>query len=182
MTYPRSHIVAEGESGFFHVVSRYVRRAFLCGHDEHTGQDYEHRRQWIEARIIELAECFCVSVYAYAVMSNHFHVVLHVDPAATAALSDKEVARRWLTTFPGRLKHDDSPEVADRLTLSITGRPERVAELRKRLGSLSWFMKALNEPIARRANREDNCKGKFWESRFKCQALLEEQAVLSCMA
>jgi len=68
------------------------------------------------------------------------------------------------------------------LALSITGRPDRVAELRKRLGSLSWFMKALNEPIARRANREDNCKGKFWESRFKCQALLEEHAVLSCMA
>ena len=111
----------------------------------------------------------------------------------------------WLTAFPGRLNHDDSPQVAEWLTLAITGRPERVAELRKRLGSLSWFMKALNEPIARRANREDNCThgrsfrtrsfrcrenrtcctpcaGKFWESRFKCQALLEDHAVLSCMA
>jgi hypothetical protein len=67
MTYPRSHIVAEGESGFFHVVSRCVRRAFLCGQDQVTGQNYEHRRQWIEARILELADCFCVSVYAYAV-------------------------------------------------------------------------------------------------------------------
>ena len=115
-------------------------------------------------------------------MHNHFHVVLHVDPDAVHDLSDEEVAKRWLTAFPGRLKHDDSPEVADMLTLSITGRPERVAELRNRLGSLSWFMKALNEPIARRANREDNCKGKFWESRFKCQALLENHAVLSCIA
>ncbi len=90
------------------------------------------------------------------------------------------------------------------LTLAITARPERITELRMRLGSLSWFMKALNEPIARRANREDKCThgrsfrrrffrwhenrtcctpcaGKFWESRFKCQALLEEEAVLSCM-
>ena len=67
MTYPRSHIVAEGEPGYFHVVSRCVRRAFLCGQDKLTGQDYEHRRQWIEARILELADCFCVSVYAYAV-------------------------------------------------------------------------------------------------------------------
>jgi len=182
MTYPRSHIVTEGEPGYFHVVSRCVRRAFLCGWDKLTGQSYEHRRQWIEARILELAECFAVSVYAYAVMSNHFHVVLHVDPAAATALSDEEVARRWLTAFPGRLKHDDNPEVADRLALAITGSPDRLTELRKRLGSLSWFMKALNEPIARRANQEDNCKGKFWESRFKCQALLEEHAVLSCMA
>ena len=182
MTYPRSHIVSDGEPGFFHVVSRCVRRAFLCGQDKHSGRCFEHRRHWIEARILELAECFAVSVYAYSVMSNHFHVVLHVDPSAVADLSDDEVAKRWLTAFPGRLKHDDSQEVAEMLTLAITARPNRVTELRKRLGSLSWFMKALNEPIARRANREDDCKGKFWESRFKCQALLEEEAVLSCMA
>ena len=182
MTYPRSHIVDEDAPGFYHVVSRCVRRAFLCGWDKFTGHSYEHRRQWIEARILELAECFAVSVYAYAVMSNHFHIVLHVDPVALHELSDKEVASRWLTAFPGPLKHDPSDETAERMILAITGNPERIAELRKRLGSLSWFMKALNEPIARRANREDNCKGKFWESRFKCQALLEEHAVLSCMA
>ena len=105
-----------------------------------------------------------------------------MDPSTVEELSDEEVAKRWLTAFPGRLKHDDSPEVAEMLTRAITARPDRVAELRKRLGSLSWFMKALNEPIAKRANREDDCKGKFWESRFKCQALLEEEAVLSCMA
>ena len=182
MTYPRSHIVADGEPGFFHVVSRCVRRAFLCGQDNVTGRSFEHRRHWIEARILELAECFAVSVYAYSVMSNHFHVVLHVDPAAATEITDEEVAKRWLTAFPGRLRHDDSQEIAEMLSLAITAHPERVAELRKRLGSLSWFMKALNEPIARRANREDQCKGKFWESRFKCQALLEEEAVLSCMA
>lgn len=96
-------------------------------------------------------------------------------------LGDEEVARRWLTAFPGPLKHDDSPELAERFQLAILGNPERLTALRKRLGSLSWFMKALNEPIARQANREDGCKGKFWEGRFKCQALLEDHAVLSCM-
>jgi hypothetical protein len=115
-------------------------------------------------------------------VSNHFHIVLHVDPGAAQALSDEEVAQRWLRAFPGRLKHDNSPELPERMALAITGNPERVAEIRARLGSLSWFMKALNEPIARQANREDGCKGKFWEGRFKCQALLEEHAVLSCMA
>jgi len=182
MTYPRSHLVSEDSPGYYHVVTRCVRRAFLCGKDELTGQCFEHRRQWIEARILELSECFSVSVYAWAVMSNHCHVVLHVDPREAQSLSDEEVARRWLTAFSGVLKNNDNPELAEHFALAITGNPERVTELRKRLGSLSWFMKALNEPIARRANREDNCKGKFWESRFKCQALLEEQAVLSCMA
>ena len=181
MTYPRSHLVSEDEPGFYHVVSRCVRRAFLCGQDKVTGQCFEHRRQWLEARILELAECFAVSVYAYAVMSNHCHIVVHIDPGEAWTLPDEEVARRWLRAFPGALKHDDSPELAERLALAILGDPDRLTELRKRLGSLSWFMKALNEPIARRANREDGCKGKFWESRFKCQALLEPHAVVSCM-
>jgi hypothetical protein len=115
-------------------------------------------------------------------VSNHCHVVLHVDPDAAQAFSDEEVARRWLKAFPGRLKHDADPKSRERAILAIVGVPDRVTELRKRLGSLSWFMKALNEPIARQANREESCKGKFWEGRFKCQALLDEQAVLSCMA
>jgi hypothetical protein len=50
------------------------------------------------------------------------------------------------------------------------------------LGDLGWFMKCFNEPIARQANKEDGCTGHFWESRYKSQALLSEEALLSCMA
>jgi len=182
MTYPRSQLVSDEEPGFYHCVSRCVRRAFLCGRDTFTGKSFEHRRQWIERRIHELAEHFAVSVFAYAVMSNHFHIVLRNDPHQARAWSDREVAERWLALFPGSISNRDDPACVEKATLALLGNAERLAVIRQRLGSISWFMRALNEPIARMANREDGCTGRFWEGRFKCQALLDEQAVLSCMA
>jgi hypothetical protein len=56
-----------------------------------------------------------------------------------------------------------------------------LAEKRRRLSCLSWFMKFLIEPIAKLANREDGLQGHFWESRFKAQPLLDETAVLAAM-
>ncbi len=70
---------------------------------------------------------------------------------------------------------------ANKRAEALAGNVERIKELRERLCDLSWFMRCLAEPIARRANREDGCKGHFWEARFKCQTLLDETAVLSAM-
>jgi hypothetical protein len=69
----------------------------------------------------------------------------------------------------------------DKEICALADRPERIAELRRRLSSLSWFMGRLNESIARAANKEDKVKGRFWESRFKCQALLDDAATACCM-
>ena len=129
-----------------------------------------------------LADCFAVGLYAYAVMSNHVHVVLHVDPRVAETWSDEEVAERWVRLFPVRVNGVIEEQLCEQRARRLQGDPERMAELRSRLGSLSWFMRCLNEPIARQANREDDCTGRFWEGRFKSQALLDERAVLSCMA
>jgi REP element-mobilizing transposase RayT len=94
MTYPRSQLINDEEPGFYHCVSRCVRRAFLCGRDPQSGRSFEHRRQWIENRIFALAENFAVSVFAYAVMCNHFHIVLRNDPQQAWGWSDCEVAER----------------------------------------------------------------------------------------
>jgi REP element-mobilizing transposase RayT len=182
MTYARSQLVSDTAPGFYHCVSRCVRRAFLCGKDHYTGRSYEHRKGWVEDRLHTLAQAFSVSIYAYAVMSNHLHVVVRVDPTAVADWTDEEVARRWTHAYAGQ--YGDVPEqaVLDARVEQLLQQPDRLFELRARLGSLSWFMRALNEPIARMANREDHCTGHFWEGRFKSQVLLDEQAVLSCMA
>ena len=77
---------------------------------------------------------------------------------------------------------EDLERWSETRVVALLANPDKLKEIRSRLGSLSWFMRALNEPIARMANREDHCSGRFWEGRFKSQALLDEQAVLSCMA
>lgn len=181
MTYPRSHLVDSEAPCFYHVISRCVRRAWLCGDDPETGRSFEHRRAWIEKRILYLAQFFSVDVYAYAVMSNHYHIVLYFDPCACATWSDQDVARRWLAVRAGANRANEIED--DRVHLeSLLNDPQLVQTCRSRLGSLSWFMRCLNHPIACWANREDACTGHFWEGRFRSAVLLDEAAVLACMA
>lgn len=183
MTRPRSELVSLSETPWYHVVSRCVRRAFLCGEDAHTGKNFDHRRGWIEARIRQLASVFAIDVAAYAVMSNHYHIVLKVDAQRARELSDEEALRRWTQLFSGPLLVQRYLDARETLGEAEVQRVRQWAEeYRSRLADLSWYMRVLNEGIARRANKEDQVKGRFWEGRFKSQALLDEQAVLSAMA
>jgi REP element-mobilizing transposase RayT len=183
MATARFEMVTEGIEAVYHCISRCVRRAFLCGQDEYTGQSYEHRKEWIRQRIQELAAGYALEVAAYAVMSNHLHLVVRTRPDWVASWSDREVAERWLKLFSGsRIAEDKHPSSRESEIKALVGDEERLAELRVRLSSVSWFMRSLNEHVARLANREDGCKGRFWEGRFKCQALLDDAAVLACMA
>jgi hypothetical protein len=115
-------------------------------------------------------------------MENHYHTILRTRPDIVASWSDREVAIRWLTLFPRKAGSNGLAEPHTEMEIcALTDCPERIAELRRRLCNLSWFMGRLNEFIARAANKEDKVKGRFWESRFKCQALLDEAAIAACM-
>ena len=181
MATPRRLIVDPARSGVFHCVSRCVRRAFLCGRDSYSGRDFEHRRGWIRDRLRELAGLFAVEVHSYSVMSNHLHVVVRTLPQLVSGWNDEEVARRWLCLFPGRGGKRGHPPEDDAIQ-ALCRDHRKLTDCRERLAGLSWFMRCLNEPIARRANREDECTGRFWEGRFKCRKLEDRGAVLACMA
>ncbi len=133
-------------------------------------------------RIRILSSLFAIDVCAYAVMSNHYHLVLKLCPDQLDDLPDEQIMDRWCAMFKGpllvqRYRSGEALSAAERSTVS-----DIVNVWRNKLASISWFMRCLNQPIARQANIEDKCTGKFWESRFKSQALKTEEALLSCMA
>ena len=181
MTRPRNTQVCIETTPYYHVVSRCVRRSFLCGVDRSSGRNYEHRRPWIEDRIRILSSIFSVDICSFAVMSNHYHIVLKLCPDQAESWSAHEVLTRWTSIHNGPTlvrKYIDDQNLSP---IELKTVSDFVDEYRKRLADLSWFMKSLNEPIARQANKEDECTGHFWESRFKSQALLSEEALLSAM-
>jgi len=159
-----------------------VRRAYLCGTDALTGQCYEHRRQWVEDKLIAIGRIFAIDICAYAIMSNHYHVVLHINKRQALNWSQDEVIQAWHQLFSGNLlsKRYVKGEVLGKAELAVLKQSIKI--WRQRLMDISWFMRVLNEHIARQANEEDDCSGRFWEGRFKSQALLDEAALLACMA
>lgn len=178
---PRKDIVREDQVGYYHCYNRCVRRSFLCGVDPQTGDNYEHRKGWIQQRLEELAGAFAVEVCGFSVLDNHLHTVLRNRPDLVAQWPDQEVARRWWQLCPLRRDEQGQPAEPQDVELNLwLSDAARMSELRKRLSSISWFMKLLCENIARRANREDGVSGKFWEERFKSVPLLDEEAILAC--
>jgi len=113
-------------------------------------------------------------------MSNHYHIVVKIR--SSQEWTDEAVIARWLCLYQGPILIRRAQEGAELIPAAQQTVTEIVAVWRQRLQNLSWFMKCLNEPIARMANQEDHCTGHFWEARFKSQALRTEQALLSCMA
>jgi REP element-mobilizing transposase RayT len=180
MGYARKALVSLNDTPYYHCVARCVRRAWLWGVDEYAGRDYSHRKEWVLERLALLTSIFAIEVCAFAVMSNHYHLVLFVDPMRAKALTREQIVERWTKIFAtptciSRYLSGEALETESELA-------ESVIELwRSRLYDISWFMKSLNEHLARRANAEDDCTGKFWEGRFKSQALLDEAGLLTAM-
>ena len=180
MTLARKYLISPEDTPYYHVMTRCVRRAFLCGIDKYSGNNYEHRRGMIVKRVKDLAKIFNVDVCAYAIMNNHYHLVLKIN--STESWNEKQVLSYWSELCQPKLICQKflNNELQSKAELEMVYCQTDI--YRKRLMSISWFMKLLNEYIAKQANSEDKVTGSFFESRFKSQALLDERALLTCMA
>jgi REP element-mobilizing transposase RayT len=176
MTMPRRQLVDITVTRYYHCISRCVRRAFLCG------EGFSHRKAWIESRLEALSKQFAVSVCGFAILDNHLHVLCRLDPDVADGWSDEDVVRRWIAVYrPSGLDVEDAATFQSWVDHQCQD-AVRVACYRQRLQDLGWFMKALKEPLARIANKEDDCKGTFWEARYKSIAILDEEALLATCA
>ena len=174
MTTARKQLISLADTPYYHCISRCVRRAFLCGEDKSTGQNFDHRRGWVEDKLLSLTQVFAIDVCAYAIMSNHTHMVLFVDEATAKAWTTDEILERWHQLFKGTLitqQYCRGEKVPDYLMPSLL---ETAEVYRNRLMDISWFMRLLNQSIATQANKEDGCTGHLSDKRaaFLLLALL----------
>ena len=181
MPTPRSQQISLSNTPYYHCISRCVRRTFLCGVDHSTNKDYSHRKQWLVERLALLSKTFAIDVCAYSAMSNHLHLVLKINEPLAQSWSDDIVINHWEQLFSIPVLIERYLKGECQSDAEIKRAQESINTYRERLMDISWFMRCLNEHIARKANAEDKCTGRFWEGRFKSQALLNEQAILSCM-
>jgi len=141
MTISRKQQIDLSVTPYYHCVNRCVRRAFLCGEDKQTGMSYEHRRGWIADKMKCLSTIFSIDVAAYAVMSNHYHIVLHVDQETAVNWSSAEVIQRWGECFSmpvliSRFLKGECTTSAELKTVD-----EIIEKWRSRLMDISWFMR-----------------------------------------
>ena len=179
----RSEIFNPHQVCVMHCINRTVRRAMLCGVDRFSGKSFEHRRQWVKDRLIFLAAQYGIDVLGYTVMGNHLHIILRNRPDIVRTWSDAEVARRIWYLFPKRKEDDGSAAEPRKHELQMLMASKKLlSQYRERLSDISWLMRQLAEYVARKANHEDKCTGRFWEGRFKSQPLLDDAAVFACAA
>ena len=159
----RAEVFSPAEVAVVHVMNRVVRRCFLLGDDPISGKNFDHRKVWIEDLLNRSAAHFGIDLLGFAIMSNHFHLILRSRPDVVATWDDTEVARHWLMLCPVRKTDDRQPEEPNEMELnSIRNDPDKLAKIRLRLSDIGWWMRLHYQQNAVRANHEDKEMGKFW--------------------
>jgi len=101
MARARESLIDLNATPYYHCINRCIRRSYLCGDDKFSGNNFDHRRTWLVDRIKLLASIFSIDIAAYAIMSNHYHLVLKVSRDDALNWSNDEVIERWYKLYNG---------------------------------------------------------------------------------
>lgn len=178
----RSEIFRPEEQAIVHVMNRCVRQCFLLGFDRKTGKNFGYRRAMFENELRKATGGFAIDMLTYAIMDNHFHLILRSRPDVVLAWDDLEVVLHWHKLCPMFWDADGQPTANPprEMLAAVAQDLEQVAIWRKRLSDISWFLKLVSQKIAKWCNALDDAHGHFWEGRFKAILLLDERALLAC--
>ena len=182
----RTLVYKREQRGVYHITSKTVRGMYLFGKDPLTGKDYSHRREIVIERITYLARFFYIDLITFAVLINHVHLMLRNLPLIASQASDFDIIFRAVHIFPEKFRRlglklaDVQAGRADDRIREMCEDTELVDEMRIRLSDISWFMRQLNQNLARRFNAEDGLKGAFWASRFHCRPVKGTYEMFVC--
>ncbi|MBX2881413.1 MAG: hypothetical protein KTR32_15825 [Granulosicoccus sp.] len=171
MTIARRQKICLESTPYYLCTNHCVRRTYLSGDDPLTKKNFDHRRNWIKELLWKLEQAFCISVITYTIGRDHYHVVVKIDTDQATKLSDLEVIDRW-----GQIYSIPSAATYYKAGYNLTEAQSQklmtdITHWRLQLTSLSRFIGHLNEKLARQANKEDKRTGRFWKSRFECEAV-----------
>ena len=140
MTRARNSQISMEDTPFYHCYTRCVRKAFICGTDK---ESYIHRKEWITERLKLIATVYAIEVCAYAIMENHYHLVLKVDEENSQSMSDNDVIDRWMRLYNGNVLINRYLKGECHSSGELAKVKEIVSQWRSRLSDISWFMRSL---------------------------------------
>ncbi len=179
----RADVYTPDEIAIVHCIARVVRRCFLMGNDPVSGKNFDHRKRWVEELLERFAACFAIDLIAYAILSNHFHLVLRSRPDIVKTGPMKKWLGDGCSSVPNARSWTDRQKTeGERNPVDCEQQRENPTTSKPTQRSSSWWLRLLCQRIGMRANREDGEVGRFFQGRFKAVRLLDEESVLACAA
>jgi hypothetical protein len=177
MTLPRCKAVQTSITRWYHCISRCAQGLRLL--EAPDGNSPNPYMLWHDQRLKTLTSIFAIGVAGHAVLDSHLHHLVRIDPHIAKDWQAEEVARRWFLIYPPRdTKRKLLTGAALRKRIKEVARDAAwIAKMRRRLYSVSWFMKCLKEPLSRMINQDRNSFGTIFAGRFKSIAILDQASL-----
>ncbi len=167
------------EIAIVHCVQRCVRRAYLAGIDEVSGNDLLFRREWIRRRLEALASVFAIDILTYAILSNHLHVNYAVVPMFWRNSLTRRSPSDGCEFFRTQNRRSFGRTLGNRCQ-TCARRSEQLAMIRTRLSDISWFMRAWRNPLLDIQRARQMHRSSILEGRFKAQRIVDDEGLLAC--